>query len=224
MRKTITRDCSSIPPAIQSTNITANLRSRKNWQEVEKNNKKVGNEKSLSNEKVKQKKVLQPDGVGFKAIKALKAYIDLQDPFLIPNINDSQHSIFKTSTSKIKIALEMYFEGDHFLKDEYCHFDGNHKRVREFVMLTASVYHPLLQKQLVLATMNCKHGDSNYVAEFCRKFNEAFQKVDKTKKKFWPWGWVTDMASANFNGLAIVYREDIRSRVKGCEFRFKQSV
>ena len=32
------------------------------------------------------------------------------------------------------------------------------------------------------------------------------------------------MASANFNGLAIVYGEDIRSSVKGCEFHFKRSV
>ena len=222
MRKAITRDCSTTARAIQSMSITANLRLRKNWQEVEKNIKKVGNVKALSNEKVKQKKVLKPDGVGFKAIKELKAYTDLQDPFLIPNINDSQQSIFKTSTSKMKIALEMYFEGDHFLKDEYCHFDGNHKRVREFVTLTASVYHPLLRKQLVLATMNCKHGDSNYVVEFCRKFNEAFRKADKTKKHFWPWGWVTDMASAKYNGLDI--GEDIHSRVKGCKFRFKQSV
>ena len=144
MRKAIARDCSTTPRAIQSTSITANLRLRKNWQEVEKNIKKVGNVKALSNEKVKQKKVLQPDGVSFKAIKELKAYTDLQDPFLILSINGSQQSIFKTSTSKMKIALEMYFEGDHFLKDEYYHIDGNHKRVREFVTLTASVYRPLL--------------------------------------------------------------------------------
>ena len=124
----------------------------------------------------------------------------------------------------MKIALEMHFEGDHFLKDEYCHFDSNHKRVREFITLTASVYHPLLRKQLVPATLNCKHEDSNYIAEFWRKFNEAFQKVNKTEKKLWPCGWVTDTASANFNSLVIVYGEDICSRVKGCEFRFKQSV
>ena len=72
--------------------------------------------------------------------------------------------------------------------------------------------------------MHCKHEDSNYVAEFWRKFNETFWKVNKTRKKFRPCGWVTDMASANFNGLAIVYGEDIRSRVRGCEVHFKQSV
>ena len=47
-----------------------------------------------------------------------------------------------------------------------------------------------------------------------KKFNEAFWKVNKTPKKFQLCGWVTDMASANFNGLAIFYGEDIRSRVR----------
>ena len=45
VRNAITRDCSSTPGAIQSTSIIADLRSRKNWQEVEKNAKKVGNVK-----------------------------------------------------------------------------------------------------------------------------------------------------------------------------------
>ena len=110
---------------------------------MEKNPQNVGNVKTLPNEKVKQKKVLQHDGVSFKAIKELKAYVDFQAPFLIHIINESQQSIFKTSTSPMKLALKIDFEGDHFLKDEYCHSDGNHKRVRESVTLTASVYHPL---------------------------------------------------------------------------------
>lgn len=51
---------------------------------MEKTSVKVGNLKALSNKKVKQKYVLQPDGFGFKAIKELIAYTDL--PFL-----DSQY-------------------------------------------------------------------------------------------------------------------------------------
>ena len=43
---------------LQSTSITADLWLRNNWQEVERNVKRVGNVKALSNEKVKQKKVL----------------------------------------------------------------------------------------------------------------------------------------------------------------------
>ena len=47
---------------------------------MEKTSVKVGNLKALSNKKVKQKCVLQPDAVGFKVIKELIVYTDL--PFL----------------------------------------------------------------------------------------------------------------------------------------------
>lgn len=35
---------------------------------------------------------------------------------------------------------------------------------------------------------------------------------------------MSDMASANFNGLAAIYGEDVLDLVKGCEFHFKLSV
>ena len=78
--------------------------------------------------------------------------------------------------------LERDFDSDHLLKHVYCHFHDNHKRVKEFVTLTASVYHPLLRKQLILATMNCKHGDSNNVARFGQKFSKSSRKVNTAKK------------------------------------------
>ena len=96
--------------------------------------------------------------------------------------------------------------------------------MKAFVKLTASVYHPLLQNQVILATMNCKNEYSNYVAEFWRKFNDTYRKVNTTEKKFSPCGWVTDMATANFSGLSIVYGEEVLTKVKGCEFHIKQSV
>ena len=33
-----------------------------------------------------------------------------------------------------------------------------------------------------------------------------------------------DMTTANFRGLSIVYGEDVLTKVKSCEFHFKQSV
>ena len=137
-----TRDCSATLRAMQSRSIITTLRSRNNWQEAEKNAKNTGSVKVLSNEKVKKKKVLQPDGVGFKVIKELKRYTDFQGPFFVYNINESQQSIFKNSTSKMKDTLEMDIEGDYFLKDKYCHLDDNHKGVKESIKLVASVYHP----------------------------------------------------------------------------------
>lgn len=32
------------------------------------------------------------------------------------------------------------------------------------------------------------------------------------------------MASVNFNGLSIVYGEDVLCKVKRCQFHFKQSI
>ena len=55
---TITKDSSTTSQAIQSMSITGDLWLCKNWQEVERNAKKLGNVKALSNEKDKQKKVL----------------------------------------------------------------------------------------------------------------------------------------------------------------------
>ena len=79
----------------------------------------------------------------------------------------------------MKTALEMDFESDHFLKDEHSYFDGNHKRVREFVILTANVHHPLLRKQLVLAAMNCKHEDSNYIPSSSENLMRQYLRLSK---------------------------------------------
>ena len=137
----------------------------------------------MSYEKVKQKEALQSGGGGFEAAKELKTYMNLQDPYLIHVIHENKQSVFKTSSTQMKIACSMDTDGDHFMHEEYCHFDGNQKRVA-FVTLTASVYHPLLKKQVILATMNCKHEDSNYVAEFWHKFNNVYRKVNTTEKNF----------------------------------------
>ena len=204
--------------------ILSDLKSRKDWKVVEKTAKKVASVKTISNEKTKQKSKIQPNGEGFAAASELKSYTDLQDPLLIYAVNRNEQYVFKTPTAQMKIALEMDEEGDHFMHNEYCHFDGKHKRGKTFVTLTASVYHLLLKKQSVLATMNCKHEDSNYVAKFWRTFSEAFKKANGTEKCFSSTSWLSDMASAIFNGLSTIYGEEVLEREKSCEFHFKQAV
>lgn len=54
---------------------------------------------------------------------------------------------------KADMALKMDRNGDHFLSKEFCYFDGKRKRCKDFITLTASVFHPLLRKQAPLATM-----------------------------------------------------------------------
>ena len=54
----------------------------------------------------------------------------------------------------MKIAYSMdNTTGNHFLSKEYCYFDGKVKITKYFTTLTASIYHPLLQKQVPLAIM-----------------------------------------------------------------------
>ena len=112
--------------------------------------------KKNSNEKIKQKKALQPSD-GFEAVEELKAFTDTKD-------NSCYIKLIKTISMSSKFILwAILVEGDHFLSDEFCFFNGNYKRVRGFVTLTTSVYHPLLRSQIVLATMQCKHENNKFM-------------------------------------------------------------
>ena len=72
--------------------------------------------------------------------------------------------------------------------------------------------------------MECRCEDLNYVATFWREFNKAYKKANSTEQKFLLFGWITDMAESNFNGLKEIYGEDVMNMFKGCEFHFKQSI
>ena len=112
--------------------------------------------------------------------------------------------------------------GDHFLKNEFCYFDGKYRRCRGFVTLTASVYHTLLRKQVILGTMEAEAENSGNVALFWQLFNEMLRKVSSDENEtFDPIGWCTDLAGANLAGLSSVYGEAVKSRIKTCEFHFK---
>ena len=151
-------------------------------------------------------------------------YTDEKDPLLIYSVNENEQIVFKMMLSKVMIANEMGMDAQHLLSNEYCFFDGKVKRCKNFVTLTASVYHPILQKQLPLATMECKSEDSANIGRFWNNFNKAFKDVTKTDKNFSPIGWITDMTTANFNGLQLIYGEDVLHKIKGCEFHFRQSI
>jgi len=68
--------------------------------------------------------------------------------------------------SKLNVVLNMGCNGDHFLSSEFCFFDGKRKRSRGFVTLTASVYHPLLRKQIPLVTMEAESEDQTNIILF----------------------------------------------------------
>lgn len=43
------------------------------------------------------------------------------------------------------IVENMNREGDYFMKDEYCYFDGKVKRCKNFVMFIVSMYYLFLK-------------------------------------------------------------------------------
>ena len=64
--------------------------------------------------------------------------------------------LFKSSITAWPIASEMNINSERFKSQQYAHFDGNKKRVLKMTVLTLSIYHPLLQKQKLLATIDCE--------------------------------------------------------------------
>ena len=62
---------------------------------------------------------------------------------MIYEINGDEQFVFKSSSTT---TMKMSAGSANFLTEEYCHFDGNHKRVIGFVTLTASMYQLFLKK------------------------------------------------------------------------------
>lgn len=98
-----------------------------------------------------------------------KEYADKKDPLYVYKINDKRGKpdmpsfVLKTSTTKMTMALHMDKTGDHFLSKEFFFFNGKRKQCKGFVTLTASVYHPLLWKQIPLAIMEAESENTENV-------------------------------------------------------------
>ena len=218
------------PAEIQSAFVLSSLRTEEDWEKVEKEAAQLLDRKWISNQKQSVRQEIHPSGENFEAVVTFKQYCDKKDSLLIFKVNDRRGNpdkpsfVFKTSDDKMKTALNMDRNGEHFLQEEYCFFDGKVKRCRDFVTLTASVYHPLLKRQIPLAVMETEQENSENIALFWTLFNEGLRKVSGDNNAvFNPLGWCTDMAGANMNGLRQVFGDDALSRIKSCEFHFKES-
>lgn len=216
------------PSEIQSACIMSAFREKADWATVEKEVEATLDRQWLSNVKKQMKRDTEPLGHDFEAVVTFKQYCDKKDSFFIYKINDRRGNpdrpsfVFKMGTQKAKMAINMDKNGNHFLGDEFCYFDGKRKRCRGFVTLTASVYHTLLRKQIPLAVMEAENEDTTNIELFWTLFNEVLQKVSGQKDyKFHPVGWCTDMAGANFAAITKVFGEEATARMKSCEFHFK---
>ena len=172
------------PSEVQSAFVMSAFQQQMDWNAVEREASAVLDKKRVSNMKQKLKKDIEPFGHNFEAIVSFKEYADKKDPLYVYKINDKRGNpdmpsfVFKTSTTKMKMALNMDKNEDHFLSKEFSFFDGKRKRCNGFITLTASVvYHPSLRKQIPLATMEAETEDTVNVKLFWSLFNEAFWKM-----------------------------------------------
>ena len=226
----LVRDNPNIKPSeIQSVSVISAFRQQLDWNEVEKKVESTLDRNWIANTKKKVKREMEPIGHDFEAVAVFKEYCDKKDRSYIYKINDRRGNpdmpsfVFKTSATKARMGLNMDREGDHFLHEEFCFFDGKRKRCKGYVTLTASVYHPLLRRQITLAVMESESENTENVTLFWNLFNEVLAKVSKDQStRFNPVGWCTDMAGANLAGIANVFGEEGKSRIKSCEFHFKE--
>ena len=230
IREMLEKNPKLTPSEIQSSFIVASLRKGGDWNEVENAAKRLVDKKCIANEKQNIKRPTRPCRENFEAVVTFKLYCDNQDELLIYKVNDRRDNpdlpsfVFKTSRERMKIALNMDRDGEHFMREEYCYFDGKAKRCRNFVTLTASTYHSILKKQIPIAIMETENEDSKSIELFWTLFNAPLRKaVDNNAVSFNPSGWCTDKAGANMNGIPKVFGEDAPSRIKSCEFHFQES-
>ena len=78
------------PSQIHGNAILKLMRQRKNWQDIEKTVKSVLSEKVTSNEKIKQRKYIEPLGTGFDAVKEYKKFPDKKDQLYVYKIDENQ--------------------------------------------------------------------------------------------------------------------------------------
>ena len=179
---------------------------------------------ALYQTKRKNKEKIEPQGYGFDAVISLKHFTDEKDPLLLYEISENAQYVFKSSSSKMHVTNLMSKDSGYYLCEEYSCFDSREGRTKNFETLTASVYQNLLKKQIPLATMECLQENSRHIELFWRLFNRAVKEANKIQKIFGSNGWVTGMAGSNFVGLEKLYGEGVTSKIKGCEFHYKDSV
>ena len=188
IRDMFTKDPNLKPSEVQSALIVSLLRGEEDWDKVDREASQLTDKKWIANQKQAVKKNINPQEENFEGLVTFKQYCDKKDNLYIFKVNDRRGNpdkpshVFKTSKVKMQMAFEMDQDRQHYLNKEYCFCDGKRKRCGNFTTLTASVYHPLLRKQVPLAIMEAETEDSENIQIFWELFNQALQKLSKMPK------------------------------------------
>ena len=117
----------------------------------------------------------------FGKLDELREKYKKKDKLLICRMNSRSHLnqptfVFKISDVACSLGRNMDRDGDHFMSQSYASFDGNEKRVGNMTIYTLSVYHFLLRRQVVLATMICEAENQGNAGMFFKTWNDALSE------------------------------------------------
>ena len=138
-------------------------------------------------------------------------------------LNNNSSFIFKTSLTALEIVSQLNRESNPFLSSCYLYFNANENHTKNMTVFTLSIYHPLLQKQIQLATMDCEKEDRINAKNVFATWNEALLEFQEWLT-FDSTGVILDERGSNWNAIKEFYGEEFLNRCLSCEFHFKQSV
>ena len=90
--------------------------------------------------------------------------------------------------------------------------------------LSLVLYHPLLRKQILLATMHCESENKENSETFWNLWNEALSSGLEERYMLNPAGLMLDEKGSNWNAIKNVFGCEFMERCISCEFDFKQSL
>ena len=169
----------------------------------------------------------------FEIIKKLKTELDPIDKYWIYAFNCGSTSsedlyVFKMSRHHLETALKMDAEclplngKCSILLYEKSYFDGMHKRVCSFKMLTLWLHHPGMRRMKRLASMDVDKENKDSVALFFCLFNAALQDfTGDLGYVFNPPMFMTDEAGAIHQGIQEVFGDGVLDKVSTCQWHFK---
>ena len=98
----------------------------------------------------------------------------------------------------------------------------NEKGMSKMTTLTLSLYHPLIRKQVILATFQCDRENSESAELFWKCWNDALNE-DGDAHAFNPTGIILDERLGNWKAIENIFGEEFLRKCFSCEFHFKQS-
>ena len=126
-----------------------------------------------------------------------------------------------------QLAIHMDVNGpSHGLQEENAYFDATHTRVHGFKTFVLLFHHSPMRKSICLATMEMRSENSTDIAIFFNLFNQILQEITGVEGyMFNPRCFLCGEGGANYKAVQLVYGDEFcKSKVRGYQFHFKQSV